>query len=141
MYCWKTSLHLDAPRDRVWETITNFGNAHAWNPKAGQATLESDGPIGQGTRVRLQQGSKSSLLTVEEWGPPRLLRLFLSRGKTTGSARFYLTNAPNGGTQLDHTLELDPPLWLEPLMPFSGLANKRELQALKRWVERKEQSP
>jgi uncharacterized protein YndB with AHSA1/START domain len=137
MYCWKTSLLIDAPRDRVWETITDFTNGHTWDPSVGRATFETDGPIGQGTRLRVETGGRPSLFTVEEWGPPRLLRLYLTRGKTTGSARFYLTNAPNGQTQLDHTFELDPPFYLEPFMFFAGLKNKRSLLTLKRHVEKK----
>jgi uncharacterized protein YndB with AHSA1/START domain len=137
MYCWKTSLLLDAPRDRVWDTITDFTKTHTWNPGAGQASFETDGPLGQGTRLRVQHGKSSSLITVEEWGPPRLLRLYLTRGKTTGSSRYYLTNAPNGTTQLEHTFEIDPPFYLEPFVFFAGLANSRALKALKRWVEKK----
>jgi len=137
MYSWKTSLHLDAPRDRVWSTLVDFANMNKWNPRAGVARFESDGPLGQGTRVRLENGGKGTLYTIEEWGPPRLLRLFISKGKTTGSARFYLTNAPQGGTQLEHHFELSPPLWLEPLMLFVGFSVRKELAALKSWVEQK----
>ena len=135
MYTWKTSLLLDAPREKVWSALVDFANAPAWKPGVRGARLETEGPMGQGTRVRLDEGRSSTLLTVEEWGPPRLLRLYLQRGKTNGSSRYYLTNAPNGKTQLDHTFELDPPLWLEPLMLFAGFGVKRELAALKRWVE------
>jgi hypothetical protein len=77
-------------------------------------------------------------MTVEEWGPPRLLRLYLHRGKTTGSLRYYLTNAPNGKTQLEHTFEIDPPFYLEPFVLFANLGNKKSLKALKRWVEKKD---
>jgi hypothetical protein len=137
MYSWKVSLHLDAPRDRVWATLIDFANVHAWNKKAGLATFETEGPMGQGTRVRMQKGGTCKILTVEEWGPPRLLRLYVKQGMTTGSSRYYLTNAPEGGTQLEHLVELDPPLWLEPLMLFVGFGVKRELLALKTWVESK----
>jgi hypothetical protein len=85
----------------------------------------------------MQTGSSTTVLTIEEWQPPRLLRLYLSRGKTTGSSRYHLTLDPKGGTQLEHTFELDPPIWLEPLMLFAGFNVKRELQALKRFVESK----
>jgi uncharacterized protein YndB with AHSA1/START domain len=135
MYTWKTTLRLSAARERVWSALTDFERLHTWNPYAGRATFESSGDIGQGTRVHLANGGKGTRLTVEEWGPPRLLRLFLTEGKTTGSARYYLTNSTDGGTQLDHTLELDPPLLREPLMLFVGFRVKKELQALKRWVE------
>ncbi len=136
MYSWKTSLHLAAPRDKVWDTLIDFANAKAWKPGVRSGSFETEGPIGQGTRVRMDQGGKVTMLTVEEWGPPRLLRLYLARGKTNGSSRYYLTNAPNGGTQLEHTFELDPPFYLEPLMLFVGFGVKRELAALKRWVEK-----
>lgn len=137
MYRWNNTLHLDAPRDRVWATLIDFVNTHTWNKKAGPATIETEGSMGQGTRVRMQTGSGTTVLTIEEWQPPRLLRLYLSRGRTTGSSRYHLTLDPKGGTQLEHTLELDPPLWLEPLMWFAGSGVKRELQALKRFVESK----
>jgi len=137
MYSWKTSLHLDAPREKVWDTLIDFGAMKDWKPGTKSSTVETDGSIGQGTRVRLEQGGSPMVLTVEEWGPPRLLRLYLTRGKTNGSSRFCLTNAPNGGTQLDHSYELDPPIYLEPLMLFAGFGIRRELAALKRWVEKK----
>lgn len=137
MYSWKTSLRLDAPRDKVWNTLIDFANINNWNPGAGRAIVETEGELGQGSRVRLERGRRVTLLTVEEWGPPRLLRLYLTRGRTNGSARYYLTNAPGGGTQLEHHFELDPPIYLEPFMVFAGLGVKRELQALKRWVEKK----
>lgn len=135
MYSWKTSLHLDASREKIWNVLVDFAEYQKWNPSAGAATFESEGPLGQGTRVRIAHGSNSTLFTIEEWGPPRLLRLFISKGKTTGSARFHLVKAPNGGTTLEHHYELSPPLWLEPLMLFVGFGVKKELAALKRWVE------
>lgn len=137
MYSWKTTLHFDAPRDRVWETLIDFGNMKSWRPGVTSSSVETDGPIGQGTRVRLNQGGNATVLTVEEWGPPRLLRLYLTRGSLHGSSRFYLTNVAGGGTQLEHTYELNPPLYLEPLMLFAGFGIRRELNALKRWVDKK----
>lgn len=139
MYRWNMTVHLDAPRDKIWSTLIDFANAHAWNKRAGQATLETEGVMGQGTRVRMQNGASTTVLTIEEWAPPRLLRLYLSRGKTTGSSRYHLTLDPKGGTQLEYTLELDPPLWLEPTMLFVGFGAKRELSALKAWVEKNAQ--
>jgi uncharacterized protein YndB with AHSA1/START domain len=138
MYCWKTSLLLDAPRDRVWETLTDFTKTHVWDPSVTQATLETEGAIGQGTRFRIRNGRNQKLLTVEEWGPPRLLRLYLSSGKTTGSLRYYLTNAENGKTQLEHSFELDPPFYLEPFVILANFKNNRSLKALKRQVEKKD---
>jgi uncharacterized protein YndB with AHSA1/START domain len=137
MYSWKTTLQFDAPRDKVWDALIDFANMKAWKPGTKSSGVETEGQIGQGTRVRLEQGGGATVLTVEEWGPPRLLRLYLTRGRTHGSSRFYLTNAPNGGTQLEHTYELDPPIYLEPLMLFAGFGIRRELAALKRWVEKK----
>lgn len=135
MYTWTTSLLLDAPRERVWNTLVDFANINAWNPRVNRASIETSGPTGQGTRVRVDQGGSVTMLTVEEWAPPRLLRLYVTRGKTNGSSRYYLTNAPNGGTQIEHTFELDPPFLLQPLMLFVGFGLKRESAALKRWVE------
>jgi len=136
MYSWNTSMLLAAPREKVWSTLVDFASFHTWNPKVASAHLETEGELGQGTRVRLGSGSGSTLLTIEEWGPPRLLRMYLTRGRTTGSSRYYLTNAPEGKTQLEHVLELDPPFYLEPLMLFAGAGMRRELAALKRHVEK-----
>lgn len=135
MYSWKTSMLLAAPRERVWATLVDFANLHTWNPRVVSAQLETEGALGQGSRVRLGSGSSTTILTIEEWGPPRLLRMYLTRGRTTGSSRYFLTNAPDGKTQLEHILELDPPFYLEPLMLFAGFGPKRELAALKRHVE------
>ena len=41
--------HLDAPIDKVWEVLDNFGDIASWSPGVKRSALTSQGPVSEGT--------------------------------------------------------------------------------------------
>lgn len=41
--------HLEAPVEKVWEVLNNFGDIAHWSPGVKRSELTSDGPVSQGS--------------------------------------------------------------------------------------------
>ncbi len=41
--------HLDAPIEKVWEVLDNFGDIAQWSPGVKRSALTSQGPVSEGT--------------------------------------------------------------------------------------------
>jgi hypothetical protein len=68
----RTDIEIDAPADRVWEILTDFGDYPRWNP----FIVEAAGDLRQGGRLELAirpPGRKATTFKphVLEWQPPR----------------------------------------------------------------------
>lgn len=135
MFTWKNTIRIAAPRQRVWDALADFDHAHEWNPNLTRAVVETSGPLGQGTRIRTENGSAKTILTVEECAEPRLMRLTVVRGRTRGNSRFTLSSDPQGGTSLEHVLKLETAGFMHLVALVMGGRLKRELAGLKLHIE------
>ncbi len=136
MRSWTTAIRIEAPRQRVWETLLDFEKASQWNPSITSAAVEAPGGFGQGTRILAKNGSSQVNMTVEEFTPPRLLGLKVVKGMTTGMSRYTVSSNDDGGTSVEHTLKLEPRglMLLGQMLVQSRL--DRELSCLKEWLEK-----
>jgi uncharacterized protein YndB with AHSA1/START domain len=95
---------IDAPVEKVWEVLEDFGDIQRWNPGVTASSLTSQGPVGQGStrhcdfapfggvNERINEFSPNKRLTVDIFEASKLP---ISRAQ----ADFNL--APNdGGTEL-----------------------------------------
>jgi hypothetical protein len=102
----RTSIHIAAPRDRVWALLADFAGYDRWNPLCQQMR----GDCAEGARVRfgLALGRVRAPITVEittlvpgrelRWTGPgsKLLR------RVASGEHFFVLHDRDGGTYLEH---------------------------------------
>lgn len=52
---FRSSRHVDAPPERVWEVMVDVARWPEWSPTVTSAERLDDGPLGVGSRVTLRQ--------------------------------------------------------------------------------------
>jgi hypothetical protein len=133
MRTWTTHDHIAAPVEEVWEVLVNFNRNRKRRRNAGRITLSPPGPLAAGTRVEIGRDGKT-VMTVDEFVPPKNLTLSVVTGKTTGESRFVLHEAGHH-TYLEHTLRLEL-RGLRRLFAFMIARSLRdELRALRYRIE------
>ena len=133
MRSWRTDVHIGAPIQEVWNALVNNTGAFPWNGNAPGAEVKSTGPITRGTRVEIG-GADGTVLTVDECEPPRILKLKVVTGATTGESHFELHQAGND-TYLEHTLHLNLKGMRRLLAVFVGRSLRNEFHALRDRIE------
>lgn len=132
---WKNEIRIAAPIQKVWDTLIDYPNAHLWQPGVKRAAIETTRSFGPGTLVKVEAGARISYLTVLESIPPRRLKLNVDQGGSSGESLFVLTK-DGPGTLIEHSLHLELSLVDRVLIAFIGPSLKKDLAALKTWVER-----
>lgn len=94
---------IEASKERVWESVADFGNTYLWNPSVTHSRLTSDAPSGIGaTRHCDLTISKASIEErVVDWVENEQLRVEIFGGRRTPPfkeawGRFTLENVPGG---------------------------------------------
>ncbi|HEX5587753.1 MAG TPA: SRPBCC family protein, partial [Acidimicrobiia bacterium] len=63
------TVQIDAPRERVWQVLTDIGNWPSWSP--GVSTAALTGPVASGSTFKWKSGRntiKSEFVDVDEPG-------------------------------------------------------------------------
>jgi hypothetical protein len=63
------SIAVDAPRDAVWNVLTDFTSWPNWSP--GVKTMRIDGPVANGARFRWKSGPGTIKSRIEQLDAPR----------------------------------------------------------------------
>jgi uncharacterized protein YndB with AHSA1/START domain len=129
MRSWRTQVHIGAPVQDVWNALIDNSGAFSWSGGAAGAEVRATGPIARGTKVEIG-GATGTVLTVDECEPPRILKLTVVTGTTTGESHFELHPAGND-TYLEHTLHLNLKGIRKLLAIFVGRSLKNEFHALR----------
>ena len=109
MYVYETSVHIDAPPERIWEIVGDLGRSHEW---AGSSQVKSmskttEGPVGVGTKYMAQEKilvpfkAESEIVAYE---PERCIA-WTARpvGPNVSPHRWaFILTPENGGTRLTH---------------------------------------
>lgn len=67
-----TTIAIDAPAERVWETMIDVERWHAWTASITRIERLDGGPFGMGARARVEQPKLPvAVWTVTEWLPGR----------------------------------------------------------------------
>jgi len=101
-----THIRIDAPREAVWDVLTDFESFHKWNP----LILEAEGELAEGSRisVALEAGGKKPFRVrprIVHLDPGRELRWLgriLIPGLFDGEHVFRLEEGDEGGVHLIH---------------------------------------
>ncbi len=96
-----TEIKIDAPVDRVWDTLADIGSIHEWNPGVKQSHITTRYQEGLGTGRHCDLGQKRYLdETVVDWEPHQRLTMRIVATNLplkTADIRFALRPA-GGGT-------------------------------------------
>jgi len=70
----KSSMHIDAPQQQVWDAVTDLHNAADRIEGIAKMEVLTDGPVGKGTRFRetriMFRKEATEEMEITEWDPP-----------------------------------------------------------------------
>ena len=135
MSAWNNAVRITAPPQEVWKVLADLPHSSQWQPNVKWAIVESKGPFGPGTQVKLETAQGTVRLSVKECAAPERLVMEVDRVGVKGRSTYVLT--PMGDeTVVEHRLDLEL-AGLASLFSFTvGGSLKKELLSLKKWVER-----
>ena len=132
---------VQTPRDpeRAFDYMANFDNTREWDPGVQSAERSTHGPLGIGTRFRLdfKVGPATTELVYEitEFDPPRALTLVADNGWLISHDRIAVdATAAGSAIAYDATLTLKGPLRLADRLLAAGFrrAADKALAGLRR---------
>jgi uncharacterized protein YndB with AHSA1/START domain len=130
---------IDAPIDRVFDTVIDAGNYAAWNPTITASRRLDEGELRDGSRFEWQlKGFGTVIQEFREFERNARVRIVLRTKRYSGGHRF-LFSAQGLSTRIDHELEMVPRgilLLLAPMIVRTGRRNLREtVEALQTYLE------
>ena len=87
--------HISATSDEVFTALTDPRTIERWLP--GCSAVVVDGPIGKGTRLRVQFGSRITELDIVDFHPPRTFG-WVERGQRRDYKTFFQLDPTSGAT-------------------------------------------
>jgi uncharacterized protein YndB with AHSA1/START domain len=102
---------VDAPVERVWEVLAQFGEISRWGTGVDHSTLLTSGPVGPGTTRRVQVGRNALRETITTWEPgSRLAYALVGLPPVVRSAtNTWQVEAVPGGTKVTLSSEVQAP--------------------------------
>lgn len=106
--------HIDAPVDKVWEVLHDFGDIQRWNPGVRTSALTSDGPVAEGSTRSCDFapfGSVNERIDIHEPHERLTVNIYEAFRLPIKSALADFNIAPNnGGTELTLHYSYEPNL-------------------------------
>ncbi|TDE98941.1 hypothetical protein EXU48_01730 [Occultella glacieicola] len=93
-----TRVLIRAPRDRVWDLLTDFTRAHEWMTEATDMRLD-DATLAVGSVLRFRAQNTERTSTVEALEPGRMIAL-ASDGPGVHAVYTYTLTDRDGGTEV-----------------------------------------
>ena len=90
-------VEVAASADRVWDAVVDYEARTQWSPRMKEARVLDDGPLREGSRIRLHKDRDRFTATVVEIRPPERLTLLV---KGPGFRVHHTYELRTGG---DHT--------------------------------------
>lgn len=106
--------HADAPRDVVWDVLTQWERQPEWMLDAKSVEVLTPEREGVGVTIRcptnLMGVTVEDVMRVTAWRDREELEVTHLGRVITGTGAFLLSDAPDGGTRIAWWEEVDPPL-------------------------------
>lgn len=106
--------HADAPRDVVWDVLTQWERQPEWMLDAKSVEVLTPEREGVGVTIRcptlLLGVTVEDVMRVTAWREQEELEVTHLGRIITGTGAFLLSDAPGGGTRIAWWEEVDPPL-------------------------------
>ena len=130
---------IDAPIERVFDTVTDVGNYAAWNPTITASRRLEEGELRDGSRFEWQlRGFGTTILEFQEFERNARVRFVMKTRFYFGAHRFIFS-AQDRGTRIDNELEMVPRGLLRLLTPMIVRNGRRSLnqtlEALQTYIE------
>lgn len=110
----EVSVTVDAPREVVWDVLTDWERQAEWMLDARSVEVVSPERTGEGVTIRVPTNLLGvvvlDVMRVTRWEAPSLLEVVHLGRVIRGSGAFVLEQAPGGGTVLRWWERIDPPL-------------------------------
>ncbi len=87
--------HISASIDEVFTALTDPRSIERWLP--GCAGVVVDGPVGKGTRLKVQFGARVTELDIVDFQPPRTFG-WIERGQRRDYKTFFQLDSTSGAT-------------------------------------------
>jgi len=106
--------HIDAPVEKVWEVLNDFGSISEWSPGVKRSALTSDGPVGEGSTRHCDfapMGGVDERIEAYTTGERMKINLFATQKlPISGAIADFNIASGDGGTNLtlhyNYTLNL-----------------------------------
>ena len=140
MAVFRRSQSIARPVEEVFATVVDLERFPEWNPTTRSARRLTPGEIGEGTRFELEiKGFGKTIQELHEFERDHQVRLVPQIKVLAGGHRFRFTRE-DGGTRIDHELEMVPKgafKLFSPLIGVIGRKNPRDTaKALQGYLER-----
>jgi hypothetical protein len=119
-------LRVDAPAERVFDTVADSRNEPSFNPSMREAVLLTPPPVGPGSRFRARMGRSGMPMLVEITGFDRPRRLGSHTASPLMETDGAMTFTPTpGGTDMAWDWRVRPKGWMRLLGPLVGPLGSR----------------
>lgn len=127
----EASTHIEAPRERVWQTLVDWEHQSDWMVDARSVVVLSEAREGMGVTVRCRTNiigfEVLDDLEVTEWDPPATLGMRHAGRVLQGVGAFELTETPYGTRVL---------WWEEAEAPLGAVGDAVAGAVVVPWVRR-----
>ena len=141
-----TTVHIDAPLEKVWPLLDEDKNFKLWMPDVIETTYPDGKPAGDPVGARFAQKIREGgrintyLGEVTAYEPQRLLGVRLGDERNFSTNVTYRLSQENTGTRLDYACDVHLISWLARIMiliggPMMRRIVKRHMANLKRVAE------
>jgi hypothetical protein len=98
----KTSITINASKERIWKILTEFESYHKWNSFI--KSVSGEVKVGNRIQIKLQGMTfKPIVLTLKENRELKWLGHLWFKGLFDGEHKFYLTSNQNGTTDFEQS--------------------------------------
>jgi hypothetical protein len=123
------TLDTALPPEEAFAVVADFANAPAWDPGTVAAERLDAGPVGVGTRYRLQvrMGGRTAPMQyrIVTFEPSHRVVLVGEGSNVTARDEIRFDAAPGGGTHVDYQADIRLGGWMRLLSPVAGGALRR----------------
>jgi uncharacterized protein YndB with AHSA1/START domain len=134
------SQTIHRPIDEVFDTVIRLDEFPKWSPRNPSGRKLTDGPIGNGTRFRLGiKGFGKVTMELREFVAGKRVMVAPISRMFEGGHRWVFSDEGDGGTRIDHELEMRVKGAFKPMAPLIRANGKKNLldttAALQRHLE------
>ena len=139
---YKTSQRINAPIERVFNTVVDIENFPKWNPTTAVTRKISSGPAGLGSEFEMKvRGFGMVKQTLDEFVTNKQVMIVPHIKSLGGGHRFIFKKLSENETQVDHEMIMIPKgifKLFSPMMKSMGKKNVDALaECLRNYLEKK----
>ncbi len=136
----EVSTIINAPVERVWEFMSDFGTMPQWHPGVVKVDWQPPLSVGSVATVTVQRlGKRTARYEVKEWQPNRMIRAQVTSGRSKINGGYEMEPIEGGKTKLTISAVIEIKGVLRLLSPILSYMSKKgssaEMQNIKRILE------